>query len=91
MASSQSARSPKAVKRIYPSPLGPKPTPGDVPLNLVHWRRFHIRFSGMRSPSSVAAVSYFGTTVYPQRTPVNPAVFEKLRNSIATFFAPFIS
>ena len=62
----------------------------DVPLNLVHCRRFHNRFRGMRSPSSVAAVSSFGTTVYPQRTPVKPAVFEKLRNSMAHFLAPFI-
>ncbi|KAA6309984.1 hypothetical protein EZS27_038630, partial [termite gut metagenome] len=28
---------------------------------------------------------------YPQRTPVNPAVFEKLRNSMAHFLAPSIS
>ena len=46
----------------------------------------HIRFRGMRSPSSVAAVSSFGTTVYPQRIPVKPAVFEKLRNSMAHFW-----
>lgn len=28
IASIQSLRSPNAVSRIYPSPLGPKPTPG---------------------------------------------------------------
>ncbi len=37
------------------------------------------------------AFSSFGTTVYAHLTPVNPAVFEKLLNSIATLFAPSIS
>ena len=45
----------------------------------------------MRSPLSVAAVTSLGMTVYPQRTPVNPAVLEKLLISIATFLAPLIS
>ena len=46
----------------------------------------------MRSlPSSVTAVTSLGITVYPQRTPVNPAVFEQLRNSMAHFLAPLIS
>ena len=36
-------------------------------------------------------VTSLGITIYPHRTPVKPAVFEKLRNSMATFLAPFIS
>ena len=36
IASIQSLRSPNAVKRIYPSPLGPKPTPG-VPTTLASY------------------------------------------------------
>ena len=45
----------------------------------------------MRSPSIFAAVTSLGTTVYPQRTPVKPAVLEKLLISMATYFAPRIS
>src|SRR5699024_163147 len=36
MASTQSSCLPKAVSRIYPSPLGPKPTPG-VPTTLASY------------------------------------------------------
>ena len=36
IASIQSLRSPNAVSRIYPSPLGPKPTPG-VPTTLASY------------------------------------------------------
>lgn len=36
MASTQSSCLPKAVRRIYPSPLGPKPTPG-VPTTLASY------------------------------------------------------
>lgn len=63
----------------------------EAPLNLLSWRLLHSRFRLTRFPPSVAAVTSFGMTVYPHLTPVNPAVFEKLRNSMATFFAPLIS
>ena len=41
IASIQSLRSPKAVRRIYPSPLGPKPTPG-VPTDV--YKRQVVRY-----------------------------------------------
>ena len=51
MASSQSARSPKAVKRIYPSPLGPKPTPG-VPTTLASYSICSKNFHELTSPGA---------------------------------------
>ena len=38
-----------------------------------------------------AGVTDLGTTVKAQRVPVKPALFEKLRNSIATSRAPSTS
>lgn len=62
-----------------------------TPLNLVHCLLFHKLFKLTSLPSFVYPTSSFGTTVYAHLTPVNPAVFEKLLNSIATFLAPSIS
>ena len=42
-------------------------------------------------PLAVRPWSSLGTTVKAQRVPVNPAVFEKLRNSMAHSRAPSIS
>ena len=55
-------------------------------VELVHWRRFHMAFRLWPSRSSS-----LGTTVYPQRAPVNPAVFENERNSMAQVLAPSTS
>ena len=70
MASSQSARSPKAVKRIYPSPLGPKPTPG-VPTTLASYsicskefpraylaRRLHPQVGGVLSAENFESCTF---------------------------------
>ena len=63
----------------------------DAPLNLVHCLLFHNLFNSTASPEFVYPFKAFGITVYPHLTPVKPAVFEKLLNSIATSFAPSIS
>ncbi len=55
------------------------------------WRRDQSLWNSTRLPSAAVPVSDFGTTMYAQRVPVNPAVFEKLRNSIAHSRAPSIS
>ena len=58
------------------------------PLYLVVWRRFHSGLRGSIRPSAARAFTVSGTTTYPQRSLVNPAGLEKLRNSTATSLAP---
>ena len=62
-----------------------------TPLNLVDCRRNHKPCRLTASPAAERPMSSFGTTVKAQRVPVNPAVFEKLRNSMATSRAPSTS
>ena len=62
-----------------------------TPLNLVDCRRNHSAWRLTGSPAADCPISSFGTTVKAQRVPVNPAVFEKLLNSMATSRAPSIS
>src|SRR5664280_714534 len=63
----------------------------DTPLNFVVCLLNQRGYRGFSDPSEVEAKRSFGITVYAHLVPVNPAVFEKLRNSIATFLAPSIS
>src|SRR5262249_41891264 len=63
----------------------------ETPLNFVEWRRFQSPCRETLSPELVVPMSDLGMTVKAQRTPVNPAVLLKLRNSIATSRAPGIS
>ena len=63
----------------------------DTPLNFVQVLLFHNLFKSISSPFSVYPFTVFGITIYAHLNPVNPAVFEKLLNSIATSFAPSIS
>src|SRR5579872_7383695 len=63
----------------------------ETPLNFVVCRRFQRLWSDTASPELVVPIRDLGTTVKAQRTPVNPAVLLKLRNSIATSRAPGIS
>jgi hypothetical protein len=60
-------------------------------LNFVDWRRNQSAWRLEGSPRAVRPWSSFGTTVNAQRVPVNPAVFEKLRNSMAHSRDPSIS
>ena len=63
----------------------------DTPLNFVQVLRCHNLFKLTCSPFFVYPFNSFGTMTYAHLNPVNPAVFEKLLNSIATSFAPSIS
>ena len=63
----------------------------DTPLNLVLCLLAHNLFMQIFSLFFVYPITSFGITVYPHLNPVNPAVFEKLLISIATFEAPSIS
>src|ERR1035437_10238347 len=63
----------------------------DTPLNFVVCLLNQRGYRGFSDPSELEATRFLGITVEAQRVPVNPAVFEKLRNSIATSLAPSIS
>ena len=63
----------------------------DTPLNFVQVLLFHNLFNSISSPAFVYPFTVCGITTYAHLTPVNPAVFEKLLNSIATSFAPSTS
>ena len=62
-----------------------------TPLNFVDWRRTQSACRLTGSPDADRPWSSLGTTVYAQRVPVNPALFENDRNSMATSRAPSIS
>ena len=60
-------------------------------LNVVDWRRSQRPLRATRSPDAVRPVTSLGTTVNAQRVPVNPALLENERNSMATSRAPSTS